>query len=168
MGKLFPARESLVSDILAGDRNIAKHFFTVYCQDLWPILVEQCIGIVDMLTVVTTEFYPHLLVIGHLPEEAEAPARGSGKPAKNWRLEERCEKSEKRMITPIIFKPAPEPPEEGPSFLLLERTHEKEQVLDANRERMAEKNRRREAAPQAAKARRSGQVTAGNHEAETG
>jgi len=26
LGKLFPARESLVSDILAGDRNTAKPF----------------------------------------------------------------------------------------------------------------------------------------------
>jgi hypothetical protein len=29
MGKLFPARESLVSDIPAGDGNTAKPFFTV-------------------------------------------------------------------------------------------------------------------------------------------
>jgi len=30
LGKLFPARESLVSDIPAGDENTAKPFFTVY------------------------------------------------------------------------------------------------------------------------------------------
>jgi len=30
LGKLFPAMESLVSDIPAGDRNTAKPFFTVY------------------------------------------------------------------------------------------------------------------------------------------
>jgi len=29
LGKLFPARESLVSDIPAGDKNTAKPFFTV-------------------------------------------------------------------------------------------------------------------------------------------
>jgi len=29
LGKLFPARESLVSEILAGDENTAKPFFTV-------------------------------------------------------------------------------------------------------------------------------------------
>jgi hypothetical protein len=29
LGKLFPARESLVSDILAGEGNTAKLFFTV-------------------------------------------------------------------------------------------------------------------------------------------
>jgi len=29
MGKLFLARESLVSDILAGDRNFEKPFITV-------------------------------------------------------------------------------------------------------------------------------------------
>jgi len=29
LGKLFPARESLVSDIPAGDRNTAKKIFTV-------------------------------------------------------------------------------------------------------------------------------------------
>jgi len=30
LGKLFPARESFVSDVPAGDGNIAKPFFTVY------------------------------------------------------------------------------------------------------------------------------------------
>ena len=33
MGELFPARESLVSDILAGDRNFANPFFTVYAGE---------------------------------------------------------------------------------------------------------------------------------------
>jgi len=32
LGKLFQARESLVSDILAGDRNVAEPFFTVYVK----------------------------------------------------------------------------------------------------------------------------------------
>jgi len=30
LGKLFPARESLVSEILAGDGSTANPFFTVY------------------------------------------------------------------------------------------------------------------------------------------
>jgi len=35
LGTLFPVRESLVSDIPAGDGNIAKLFFTVYTAQTW-------------------------------------------------------------------------------------------------------------------------------------
>ena len=34
LGTLFPARESLVSDFLAGDREIANPLFTVYALPL--------------------------------------------------------------------------------------------------------------------------------------
>jgi hypothetical protein len=36
--KLFPPRESLVSDIPAGDGNI-KSFFTVYCRRVWEKVI---------------------------------------------------------------------------------------------------------------------------------
>jgi hypothetical protein len=43
MGKLFPARESLISDILAGDGKIVKHFFTVNAH-IEKIRKNPCFG----------------------------------------------------------------------------------------------------------------------------